>query len=1096
MVTKIRRLMLCAAAMLIVSLFVGISRAQLASDLPPGFSAANWTNAKIDTPSQPQAYLNRRVSLTFKKVSLVEALDRIASVTRVNFSYSDGTVPTDNRISVDLKDLTLGETMNRVLAGTDLSWVPMRGEHIVIRNKKEGAKGTGDISGRVVDAEAGEALPGATVLLKGTSLGAATDLNGNYTIQGVPAGTYTIRVTYIGYTTENVKVEINNRMKLIENIKLHAVGVRGKSVVVTVQAQGQNAAINQQLSSNKIVSVVSAARIRQLPDANAAESVGRLPGVYLLRQGGQGYEVSIDGLQPKYNRVEIDGVEMAPTSSNNRAVNMSMISSNMLSGIEVFKTVTPDMNAAVLGGVVNFQIRKAKQAPSGAPEIELSSQGGYEGLRTQFGDYNFSATVGDRFLNRRLGILAQAVVDRENLSSDELGASYILESKNPGVNNPLLLTDLTLSFLPSITRRYDGTINIDYILPEGKIDFMNFFSGSNTNTQTISQDYNLEVNQIIDRAAYSPGQLDVMTNLLDIKERVLSFGLDAKISHSLSENISRGGWGVTFQEYPANLGTVSGALPPQLIAQAALPKLDPQIMQLLSINTSNNTTMQRNITGSIDITRNISVSDLVSGILKFGGSYRYTHRSYSANGAGGSLGFDASTTVYSSIIHAYPWMAKPPYNLDPAKSATLPITVFEDPNFSYGNFLNGSYTMGPATNLNFLSQIVNFVYQGASKAGWQSWGFSPDPYGNIANNYSGNEYESAEYAMATVNIGTQITLIGGARYQGLATSYRTARISNADQTIYYPSVYPHQDTTIDQYHGYLLPDVSLMYKPLSWLIARLSYTNTLSYPDFTAIIPTIDIFPANASVTWNNLALQPAHSRNYNLQLSFFNNTIGLLTVGGFLKRIDNMVFAQSRFISNPSKYPGLPPTTAGFQMNTFLNNPNRVDDYGASLDWQTHFWYLPGLLSGLVFNINYTHIFSSAKYPYTLTKPGVYPTYVPTHVDTFYTDRLLDQPDNIVNLSVGYDYKGFSVLVSMIYQANVSTGTNQYPELRPAKLSYLRWDLTAKQNLPWPGLVVYLNLVNLNNASDTYVVQGTGFPTSESDYGPVAQLGLRWSLQ
>jgi hypothetical protein len=116
--------------------------------------------------------------------------------------------------------------------------------------------------------------------------------------------------------------------------------------------------------------------------------------------------------------------------------------------------------------------------------------------------------------------------------------------------------------------------------------------------------------------------------------------------------------------------------------------------------------------------------------------------------------------------------------------------------------------------------------------------------------------------------------------------------------------------------------------------------------------------------------------------------------------------------------------------------------------------------------------------------------------VDTFYTDRLLDQPDNIVNLSVGYDYKGFSVLVSMIYQANVSTGTNQYPELRPAKLSYLRWDLTAKQNLPWPGLVVYLNLVNLNNANDTYVVQGTGFPTSESDYGPVAQLGLRWSLQ
>ena len=964
------------------------------------------------------------------------------------------------------------------------------------QEKEKPKQANAEISGKVSDAETNDPLIGATVMLEGTSLGVPTNLNGEYTIEAIPSGTYTLRVMYVGYTTRDINIEISGGAKLVENVKLRAVGLRGKEVVVTIQASGQNSAINQQLSSNKIVNVVSAAKIRQLPDANAAESVGRLPGVYLLRQGGQGYEVAIDGLQPKYNQVQIDGVQMAATSSSDRSVDMSMISSNMLSGIEVYKTITPDMDAAVLGGVVNFKIREAKQTPEGAPEIELSSQGGYEGLRSQFGDYNVSATVGDRFLDQRLGILAQAVVDRTNLSSDGLGASYILTSKNTGVNNPLLLTDLTLSFLPSITRRYNGTINIDYTLPEGKIDFMNFFSGSNTNTQTISQDYNLAVNQIIDGAAYSPGQLDVMTNLLDFKQRVLSFGLDAKISHSLSENTSRGGWGVTFQEYPANLGAVSGALPPQLIAQAAFPKLDPQIMQLLSINTSNSTTMQRNITGSIDITRNISVSDLVSGILKFGGSYRYTHRSYSTNGAGGGLGFDASTTVYSAIIHANPWMAQPPYNLDPTKSATLPLTVFIDPNFSYGNFLNGNYKMGPAPNLNFLSQIVNFVSQGAAKAGWQSWGFSPDPYGNIANNYSGNEKESAAYAMATVNIGPQITLIGGARYQGLATSYRTARIPNANQIVYYPSVYHHQDTTTAQYHGYLLPDVSLMYKPLSWFIARLSYTNTLSYPDFTSIIPTIDIFPANASVTWNNFALQPARSRNYNLQLSFYDNTIGLLTVGGFLKRIDDMIFAQSSFISNTSKYPGLPPTTEGFQLNTFLNNPNRVDDYGASLDWQTHFWYLPGVLSGLVFNINYTHIFSSAKYPYTLTKPGVFPTFIPTHVDTFYTDRLLDQPDNIVNLSVGYDYQGFSVLVSMIYQANVSTGTDQYPERRPAKLSYLRWDLTAKQNLPLPGLVVYLNLVNLNNASDTYVVQGNGFPTSESVYGIVAQLGLRWSLQ
>ncbi len=76
-------------------------------------------------------------------------------------------------------------------------------------------------------------------------------------------------------------------------------GIQGEVVVVTAQAAGQNEAINTQLSSQQIVSVVSAARIQELPDANAAESVGRLPGVSILRNGGEGSEVVIRGLQPR-----------------------------------------------------------------------------------------------------------------------------------------------------------------------------------------------------------------------------------------------------------------------------------------------------------------------------------------------------------------------------------------------------------------------------------------------------------------------------------------------------------------------------------------------------------------------------------------------------------------------------------------------------------------------------------------------------------------------------------------------------------------------------------------------------------------------------
>ncbi len=141
----------------------------------------------------------------------------------------------------------------------------------------------GTISGTVTDAKTGEALWSANVLLKGTGLGAPSDSKGAYTIANVPPGTYTLRVSYIGYRESEVGVRVDRGSLLTQDFKLEPVGIVGAEVVVTAQASGQNAAINQQLASKNIVNVVSSARIKELPDANAAESIGRLPGVFLVR---------------------------------------------------------------------------------------------------------------------------------------------------------------------------------------------------------------------------------------------------------------------------------------------------------------------------------------------------------------------------------------------------------------------------------------------------------------------------------------------------------------------------------------------------------------------------------------------------------------------------------------------------------------------------------------------------------------------------------------------------------------------------------------------------------------------------------------------
>jgi TonB-dependent receptor len=371
--------------------------------------------------------------------------------------------------------------------------------------------------------------------------------------------------------------------------------------------------------------------------------------------------------------------------------------------------------------------------------------------------------------------------------------------------------------------------------------------------------------------------------------------------------------------------------------------------------------------------------------------------------------------------------------------------------------------------------------------------YLPDVYGSLATDYSGNERRYAQYVMATVNIGPNITFVPGVRFQALETSYRANRFYNASATNPYPATLEHIDTTFTVYHGYWLPNASLKFDPFSWLSIRLAYTNTLAYPDYRAIIPIIDVFSVSAN--WNDVELKPARSQNFDFQISIYNNEIGLLAVSPFLKRIDDMVFSQSSYITDPSKYPGLPSYVKAFALTTYINNPNRVDVYGVESEWQTHFWYLPAPLNGLVLNVNYTHIFSGAKYPYTTVTNSGYPFYKSIYVDTSYDDRLIQQPNDIVNLSVGYDYKSFSILVSLISQTNIFNNTNFYNSLRSDKAKYLRWDISGKQGLPWFGLEVFFDINNLNSEEDTYTIRGSGFPNSISDYGLTADLGIRWKL-
>ena len=320
---------------------------------------------------------------------------------------------------------------------------------------------TGSLKGHVVDKNTGEPLVGANVILEKTSLGSGTDVYGNYVIRSIPVGKYSIKVSYIGYISVSNDINIVQGESLEENYLLEPQALKGETVTVLAQARGQHEAINQQLSSSTITNIVSSEKIRELPDQSAATAISRLPGMSLMN----GDQVVIRGIQAKLNTVLINGIQLPSTDMNDRSTNLGFISSNMLSGIEVIKALTPDLDANAIGGVVNLKLR---EAPNDL-HFDVLTQGNYNSQNHTTDNYKFWASVSDRFLDNTLGVFIQGNADRSDVGDNQASASYGISQNLPYGEAPYQMNSFTFTDQQKIITNNGGSINLDYILPHGKI---------------------------------------------------------------------------------------------------------------------------------------------------------------------------------------------------------------------------------------------------------------------------------------------------------------------------------------------------------------------------------------------------------------------------------------------------------------------------------------------------------------------------------------------------------------------------------------------------------------------------------------------------
>ncbi len=954
----------------------------------------------------------------------------------------------------------------------------------------------GRIVGTIIDADAGVALPGANVIIQGTGIGAATGADGSYAITNVPSGTYTLKVTFIGYEEQTRTVTVEDGQTARADFGLTWAGVEGEEVLVTAQAVGQNAAINQQLSSNTITNVVSAARIQEIPDVNAAESVGRLPGVAIQRSGGEANKVSIRGLSAKYNTVTVNGVRVPSTSGDDRSVDLSLISSNMLDGIEVMKAITPDKDADAIGGAVDLKLREAPDEMM----VDVLAQGGYNQLQSYYGNYKINASVGQRFLDKKLGVIASLNLDEFDRSADKFSGNYRQSSSAETGDPIILINDIGVREETVKRGRTGASAVIDYRIPNGKIttngfynqlDFEGLFRINQMNVDNNRHYYDIELRE---------GTTSIFTGALGLEQDFNRFKYDVGISRIASRRDSPEDFVWRFaQEGNAFRGLPDENSVPTDISD--LLNVDTLATGLQDVFVYGTRLEEDEFTTQMNVQVPFFLSNGLSGYFKAGGKLRWLDRlnDQSQDGRNGiyyGSGAGNLNEPLECVAEALPDLD---LNTIVGNLGILPVTLVQS-DYARDDFLEGDYPLGFTVQNSELLRITEAMRNCGPDI------FRSYATGTLGRDYTGTERYKAGYAMAEFNIGRRITVIPGIRWESDFSRYDGQRYRETSPNNVQGPPAELEFITTERENDFWLPMVHLRYEPTNWLKIRLARTETLTRPDFIQYAPITTINSFRSYVRAANSLLRPAESTNYDVAVSLYENKLGLFTVAGFSKSINDLIlFVDYNLHPDVGALPGMNVPDewidARPRANTFINNPFAASYKGFELDWQTNFWYLPSALKGVILSANYTYLQSETTYQafYIVDSDSLIRNRPPVFLKELRTDstrtaRMPDQPAHIANITLGYDIKSFSARLSLLYQTDTSTFINSTNALFDNfSGDYTRLDLSLRQKLR-NGLEVFANFNNLNSRPDrNFRGASNANPSYIEYYGFTMDVGARF---
>ncbi len=911
---------------------------------------------------------------------------------------------------------------------------------------------SGTISGIIVD-EAGLGMPGAAVYIEAIKRGTATDVQGRFTLVGVPAGTYELSISFIGYESVTQETTLNAGQTTIIRLSLKPSSVLGQEVIVLGdRLKGQAKALNQQRSNANITNIVAADQIGRFPDANIGDAMKRIPGITVINDQGEARFGLIRGTEPRFNSITINGERVPSAESSTRTVQLDLIPSDMIQTIEVNKALTPDMDADAIGGSANLVTRAAPR------DLRLSG--------TLGSGYNFlsekpmgiaSLIIGKRFFNDKFGVIASGSFHNHDFGSDN--AEFEWDRTTQGTP---FLTNFQIRKYDVQRIRRSASVSLDYRL------------GANS-TIFLRSMYNLRDDwenrfRIIYSGLSAPNADGLTRGRVEVETK--GGGKDQKFrrqerqittANTLSGEHLLGGkvrldWSATYayaqEDRPneryvsfrtANLPLASGLRPntsnPEFAFVTPVNPLNYETIPFRRFQLRNDFTDERDINGRFNLQIPLSSSSDYASVLKLGGGIRNKVK-----------------------------------DVQQRRGLLVPETPvrfndLENQDYSDDNFLaNGGGTTYRVGRFSAPEALEGFEQRFRAK-------FEEDVEGNLQASFDGEETITGGYVMLTQNISPRLLAIAGVRVENTNVKY------NATQFDQDNNASPISGTSS---YTNVLPSLHLKYDLSARTILRAAWTNTLARPNYEDLAPSRIIDISENTIFSGNPALKPTTSMNLDLMAEHYFQSIGIISGGVFYKDIKDFIFATS--IQNYRD----PISGNIFQRATTpLNGPSAALS-GFEIAFQRQLDFLPSFLKNFGIYLNYTFSDSNADIIFFDEDE---------ETNEVFSTSLPGTSKHNFNSSLSYETKRFQARVSLNYHNGFLDPDDTFLALATAGTTdrrFLDEQLHVDANASFaitPNWRIFLEANNLTNQPLRYY-QGIRERTMQAEYyNARVQLGIKFDF-